>query len=1060
MSQKTYWRGIEELNETPEFVESKESEFVGTDLSPLDLMEQAAKSTPTPRRDFLKMMGFSLTAATLAASCEMPVRKVIPYLVKPDEIVPGKANYYATTFADGTDYCSILVKTREGRPIKIEGNDKSSVTRGGTSARVQSSVLNLYDTARLKGPMKGTAQTTWEAADKDILAQLGSIASAGGAIRILSSSIISPSTKKLISEFQAKYTTAKLIQRDAISYSAQITANEKTMGVKALPSYDFEKAEVIVGIGCDFLGTWLSPIEFAKQYSKGRKIDVANPKMSKHYQIESMMSLTGSNADERIIVKPSQVGAAAVALYAKLTGTGATTINPEVDKMLDKVAADLKAAAGKALVVCGVNDVNVQTVVNAINQSIGSNGTTINWGRTCNIKQGSDTDFNTLVEEMKAGSVKALLVINSNPVYDSAKSKDFAASIKNVGLSICMNEYQDETSSLCTYSLPTTHFLESWGDAEPYAGTYSLQQPTIAPLFQNRPYQESLMKWMAVEGDFYTYMKSHWETTLTPGAKWAIALSDGVYETGAASGTATFTGDIATASAAATQVAASKGTEIEIYEKVGMGEGKYANNPWLQELPDPITKCVWDNYALISMQMAEKLGIQSKKFGGVPRVDDDYEYPRELVDITAANGAKVTLPVVFQPGLPDDTIAIALGYGRTKAGVVGNGQGQNIYPFINVDANGNTSYFTSGTVTKASGTYQVAQTQTHHVLKVEDETVKRTVIREATLKTLDKDVNRLKIERGNYQASFEESLYPKIEYKNLKWAMNIDLNACIGCGACAIACHSENNVAVVGKSEVLRIHEMHWLRIDRYYQGEFKNPKVVFQPVMCQHCDNAPCENVCPVNATNHSSEGLNQMAYNRCIGTRYCANNCPYKVRRFNWLDWNNNDSFPGNTDTYISESASVMGDSLMRMVLNPDVTVRSRGVIEKCSFCVQRLQEGKLKAKMENRMLVDGDVKSACQSSCPTDAISFGNVNDKASKIHEAAHNPLSYAMLEEINVQPAVTYKMKVRNIDAPLYDLGPLKDLTKANHGGGHGEEHGSGDHGGGHESKSSEKGHGH
>jgi molybdopterin-containing oxidoreductase family iron-sulfur binding subunit len=1035
MSQKTYWRGIEELQETPEFLENKEGEFFGTDLSPLDLMEEAQKADPTPRRDFLKMMGFSLTADTLAASCEIPVRKVVPYIVRPDELVPGKPNFYATTFADGGDYCAIVVKTREGRPIKIEGNTKSSITKGGTSAKVQASV-NLYDTARLKNPRKGGKDMDWANVDSEINTELAAIAAAGGQVRILSSSIASPSTKKVIADFIAKYPTTKHITRDAVSYSAMIEANEKSFGIKAIPAYNFDKADVIVSFGADFLGTWISPVEYSKQYSTGRRIDANNPKMSKHIQVESMFSMTGANADERIAVKPSEVGLVAASVLAKLNGGAASSINPETDKKIELTVAALKAAQGKALVVCGVNDINIQTIVNAINNQLGSYGATISFDRTCNIKQGVDADFNGLVAEMKSGAVQALMILDTNPAYDAVNAKEFETALKSVKLSISFNEYNDETTNACVYSLPTSHFLESWGDAEAYTGLYSLQQPTITQLFKTRPLQESILRWIGVETDYHTYIKNSWQSSITPGANWMIALSDGVLELPASIRTVTYAGDAAAAVAALAP--ASKDKELVLYEKVSIGDGKYANNPWLQEMPDPITKCVWDNYVLMSVTMGEELGITTKKFGGVPRDKDDYEYPRETVTVKVGTN-EVTLPVIFQPGLPPQTIAIAVGYGRKNAGIVGNDKGANVFAMATAGVNTLLSNKVNS-ITVTGDMYKVAQTQTHHVLSTDDETTKRSIIREATIKTFEKDVKRLKTERGNNAIFAKDSLYPTIEYKAIKWGLNVDLNTCTGCGACAIACHSENNVAVVGKSEVLRIHEMHWMRIDRYYQGDINNPKVVFQPVMCQHCDNAPCENVCPVNASNHSSEGINQMAYNRCIGTRYCANNCPYKVRRFNWLDWNNNDSFSGNTDMYVSKEASIMGDSLTRMVLNPDVTVRSRGVIEKCSFCVQKIQEGKLTAKLENRVLRDGDVKSACQTACPTDAITFGNILDETSKIHEKANDPLAYTMLEEINVKPAVTYMMKVRNIDAPLYEMDPIKAVVEHDEHSEHHEDH--------------------
>lgn len=1043
MSQKQYWKGLEELHNSAAHQDAVQNEF--KEELPMDLSDKLLGAT-TPRRDFLKFLGFSTVAATLAASCEMPVRRAIPYAIKPEDIVPGIPNYYASTFVDGGEYCAVIIKTRDGRPIKIEGNDKSSITRGGTSARVQASVLNLYDTARLRQPYADGKEAMFEAIDRRIMEGLA----AGRPNYLLTSTIISPTTEDIINQFITKYPNTKHVQYDAISYSGMLLANEASYGKRALPSYHFDKAATIFSLGADFLGTWLSPVEFAKQYSLGRKVSAKNMTMSRHYQVEPMHTISGAKADYRATCKPSEMGAVAVALYNAINGTAPSFASKKLNDVIVKAAADLKK--GNGLVVCGSNDMNVQLVVNAINSAIGANGVTINWAVTSNYKQGIDADMEMLIAAMNNGQVGSLLMYDVNPVYTHPKGKQIAEALKKVPMTVSFASHMDETAQNCKYVVPAHHYLESWGDAEPKTGYYSLMQPGIAPLFKTRAFQDSLMIWAGATTSYADYWKQYWMGKLGSQQNFDMALQDGVVEPSGAMpiGGGAAGGNVAGAIAAIQAMKPSTGMELYVYQKVSMGHGgQWSNNPWLQEMPDPITKATWDNYACISMKRAKEM---DEELTSITEVES-----KKRVIKVKANGVEMELPVVVVPGLHNDVIAIAVGYGRDeKVGRAAANTGKNAYPFVSF--NGTTyNYGAPVTIEKTATVYDVAITQSHHSYEG------RPIIREYTLEEFQKNPMELYNEReqeighyahlpwvesheagaheannaahgepaaqaghnaetpasGTMEEGYRENgtLYPNYISPGIHWGMSIDLTSCIGCGACVIGCQSENNVSVVGKTHVLKSQEMHWLRIDRYFSGMPDDPdtiQTVFQPMLCQHCDNAPCENVCPVAATPHSSEGLNMMTYNRCIGTKYCANNCPYKVRHFNWMDWNGADCFEDNL--YEDGRRDDMNDNLTRMVLNPDVTVRSRGVMEKCTFCVQRLQEAKLNAKKAGRPLMDGEARTACQQACPTDAILFGNVNDKSSAIYQLRHNEQKerlYYVLEHIHTLPNINYLSKVSN-----------------------------------------------
>ena len=1067
------WIGVDQIKNTPAYQEATKEEF--HELPIVDQMAQAkAMDVETSRRDFLKYLGFGLGAATIAASCEIPVKKAIPYVVKPDSIVPGVASYYASTFVQGGDYCPVLVKTREGRPIKVEGNSLSSVTMGGTSARAQASVLSLYNTSRIDGPygikegkVDREAKMTWGDLDKAIMGKLN----AGSQIRIISNTVLSPTTKKAIADFTAKYPNTQHVMYDPVSASAILEANQASFGQAVVPDYHFDKASVIVSFDADFLGTWISPIEYAAKYVKNRRIkDVKHASLSRHIQVESQMSLTGSNADNRILVKPSQQGAAIVALYNALGGNaGGPSLDAKTASKIQKVANELKAARGKALVVSGSNNTAEQVIVNAINDLLASYGNTITFANASMQRQGSDKDMKKVAAEMNGGSIDAVFIMDdANPVYDLPKSAKFAEGLAKVGLKVSFAGVANETMAMCDYVAPTNHYLESWGDAEAKRGHYSLIQPTITPIFAaagregTRQAEESLLAWSgnAMEGGYMAYLKKHWQEAIFPlqseyasfQAFWDSSLHDGVFEAAQVSVEPVFGADASSYASRVRKPAGADEMEISFFETVNMGAGQYANNPWLMEMPDPVTRCVWGNYLAIPVMWDG--GNEFSSYKDLNGSEFYSEADKVEVEI---GGRKVEATVIRQFGQMRNTFSLALGYGRTLTGVMGRALGQgvgvDVFPWLDYDEYGNVKYYATGVnvsgrvgkdkefacvqyhhtmgVTARDENGEVVKAENGEPLNVDEKTAmtlgagyqggltKRSIIYQDSLDHLGDLIHEIEERRAEAEHLNEKSLYPYEEYKEdfysqgHHWAMHVDLNACIGCGACQVACIAENNVPVVGKREVHRHHEMTWLRIDRYYYGDYENPNVVYQPMMCQHCDNAPCENVCPVAATNHSSEGLNQMTYNRCIGTRYCANNCPYKVRRFNWLDYTTADLFAYNEVPIDGEEVPFGADNLTRMVLNPDVTVRSRGVIEKCSFCVQRIQEGKLTAKREGRAMGDNEVKTACQTACPTGAIVFGDRNNKHSEVAHRMESPLNYLVLEEINVRSSVYYSAKVNN-----------------------------------------------
>lgn len=1032
MKKPTYWRGLEELEQTPEFLEQAGKEFP-TDISLEDALSEASDDSlgfSSNRRDFLKVLGFGITAATVSACVEGPVKKAIPYVNKPDDIIPGVANWYASTAPTGTP---ILVKTREGRPIKLEGNPDSPLTKGGLSALGQATLLNLYDIDRMKAPMKGQNSSDWETVDKEIMAKLTAIRNSGGAVRVVSHTVMSPSTQQLINEFVGSFADGAHVQYDAVSVSALAKAHELAFGKKAVPSYKFGEADVVVGFSCDFLGTWLSPVEFSAHYITKRDPD--NP-MSRHLQFESVLTITGANADLRFPVNPSQEGVALLNLFNKVAAKLGRPQIPGVPEYnvalsgLDKAADDLVGAAGKGLVVCGTNNVGSQLVVAAINNMLGNYGTTLDINNPSYYKRGDDEALANLAKELEGGNVKALLVLDANPAFDSAFSKAFAGAIPGLDLSVSFAYKADETSELCGYVCPDSHYLESWGDVQQTENHYSLIQPAIHPIFDTRQAEQSLMKWMGVEGTYRSYVQGNWRQAMFSGEGdfrtfWNEALRKGVTVTGATGEATEYQLDDATLSTWAGKMTqgfkANPGEdelEVAFYEKVAIRDGSIsANNPWLQEMPDPISKATWDNYLTVPYSYAKAKGYKNE----------------DVVKVTI-NGTELYMPVLVQSGQAKNTVGIALGYGSKKAGKVAtraNGAdvsgnhvaGANVYPFVSF-ADGSVGYSAANVTIERTGlSYELALTQTFNTLYDggigerfgSDFDRTEHIIQETTSSDYNDPNGEFahhleeKAEHRKHLVTLWDSHFEDPETSRyIHWKMAIDLNKCTGCGACVVACQAENNVPVVGKKEIKTRREMAWIRIDRYYAGNPDNPDVVFQPMMCQHCDNAPCETVCPVLATIHSKEGVNQMAYNRCVGTRYCANNCPYKVRRFNWFNYWKDERLFGDLYTH---------QQLGRLVLNPDVTVRFRGVMEKCSFCMQRLQEGKLRAKIAADSSFakpeDGSIQTACQQSCPTGAIVFGDFNDPNSEVSKLFRDKRAYTVLEDVKTLPSVGYMTLVRN-----------------------------------------------
>ncbi len=1082
---RKYWKGIEELNQTPEFIQSRDQEFPRSTSVDEFLGDENLRETSTDRRDFLKFLGFSVAAATVAA-CEAPVTKAIPYVIKPENVTPGMATWYASTYYDGASYASILVKTREGRPIFIKGNKDFGFTSGAVNAQIVASVLPLYDSHRLRDPKaNGASVSDWrKEIDNPIKQKLTAIAAKKGKVVLVSNTIISPSTLAAIDKLRLKVnggdvagTSFEHIQYDPVSYAGIRKANELSFGMPIIPDYDFSKAKTIVSVGADFMNGWLLSTEYTHQYGTRRNPDL--DWMSKHYQFESNLSVAGSNADYRGMIKPSEQANVLAYLLGKFgVNTGVSTkLDAATTKVADLAFESLKSSKKESLVISSSNNPAVQTLVNKLNSVLGAYAVTINVNNPVNLFASQDEKMNQFVKEVIAGKKPdAVFFYGSNPVYTLPNGIEFAKAIQNVDLSVSLAQFEDETARNCKYIAPDHNALEAWNDYSPKKNHYAIAQPTIRPLFNTAQAQESFLIWSDSENSYsrdgkdskvtYDLIRTTLEASIFPTQTnftdvdtfWNKTIHDSCIDSELTVATSPAFNDAALSGISSKVPVSKGGVEVVLYQKSAIGLGLQVN-PWLHEMADSISKVTWDNYITMNPTEMEK---------GKYKISFDQENGLNIATVKIGNH-ELFLPVYPSPGQAIGTVGIALGYGRgendenigsaayvTKeyGGFAANESGnrvpvgKNAYRFVSFE-NGTYSYDLSGSVTKeASDLYPIAATQIHHTVMA-----RRSIVKETTLdiyKSKGKEAynpaHMIATHDGNKPVS-EFDLWDAhpVEHVGHRWGMTIDLNNCIGCGACLIACQVENNVPVVGKDEVRRAREMAWLRIDRYYSSDeeatiglrkdkdtfsfakaeipVENPKVVHMPMMCQHCNHASCETVCPVAATNHSDEGLNQMAYNRCIGTRYCANNCPYKVRRFNWFNYPSYKKF-----TQVNPSQ----DDLGRMVLNPDVTVRTRGVMEKCSFCVQKIQTGKLNAKKEGRPVVDGDVNTACAEVCPTNAIIVGDWNDVTSMVRKGSEETRSYQVLEEIGMKPNVWYKTKVRNEKNALLETLQVDKKVVAHH----------------------------
>ncbi|NVJ88251.1 MAG: TAT-variant-translocated molybdopterin oxidoreductase [Flavobacteriaceae bacterium] len=1013
-SNKKYWKSVEELTNSSIVETLSKNEFV--EEIPTDEFlgdKESLENSSTTRRDFLKYIGFTTAAASLAA-CEGPVRKSIPYVVKPNDYIPGVADWYATSIADGFDFANVLVKTREGRPIQIMPNKEAN---GTTSARVQASVLSLYDEKlRLKEPTRNGETITWTDADAAIGAKLSALKEANTPVVFLTGSLASPSTNKIISEFITAYPNVKHVVYDAVSESGAADAMMAMFGKRALPNYHLDKAKTIVSFGADFLGDFHGGFE--KQYVNGRKPETGS--MSYHVQFESNMSLTGANADKRVVLKPSEQVFALLNLYNAVTGSSVSSKATPVDAEVKAMAVELKKAGSKGVVLTGLNDKNAQLIAFAINKAL--NSEVFDTNNTLNTRQGNDAEVSQLVADIKAGKVGGLLAYNVDPAYSLPNASEFVDALSKVSLKVAYSTENNDTVNAMEFALPAPHFLESWGDTMFDEVTYGLAQPTIQPLFNSRQLQDTLLLWSGNSIKYYDYLKAFATENILGGSSWNTALHNGFY-TKELSEAVAFDSTVdlsAAASALANSARKANGFELTLHTTTGLGDGKQANNPWLQEFPDPITRVSWDNYLTMSMADANELGFANPvRDNGA--IDGNYAK-------VSVNGKEVTVPVIIQPGQAKGSFGLSLGYGRTFGLKEEMQVGVNAYPLYTNASN--VQYGVS--IEKVSGNHEFACPQVQKTIAGRHDILKVASLKE--YKTVDPK---------DHHHGWNKPAYVSYDHKEVEantidiwdehnrelghhFNLSIDLTSCTGCGACVIACHAENNVPVVGKKEVRVGRDMHWLRIDRYYSSEVEtredakelglsrgemyraleteaeNPEVTFQPMMCQHCNHAPCETVCPVAATSHGRQGQNQMAYNRCVGTRYCANNCPYRVRRFNWFNYANNDEFDFN-----------MNNEYGKMVLNPDVTVRSRGVMEKCSMCIQMTQATIVKAKKEGRPVNTDEFETACSSACTTGSLVFGDINNKEDEVTSLIADKRAYNVLDYLQTKPNVVYQVKIKN-----------------------------------------------
>jgi MoCo/4Fe-4S cofactor protein with predicted Tat translocation signal len=964
LSPRQYWRSLDELAETDEFRNYVEREFPS---------QLAVWEDPVGRRKFLMLMAASLSLAGLAGCTRPPAETIVPYVQAPEELVPGKPLFFATALPRPGGAIGLLVESHMGRPTKIEGNPEHPASRGATDAQAQASILTMYDPDRSQTILRRGLIDTWDHFLANLEKQLEPLrANGGGGLRILTETVLSPTLGAQLEALLKQLPQARWHQYQPLNNDNVYAGAEAAFGQAVEPIYLFDQANVVVSLDADFLLTMPGAVRNARDFMQRRRGTGEVTNQNRLYVAESTPTITGAVADHRLPLGPQAIERLARAILEGLRENGSSTSVPGVsEQWLAAVISDLQANRGASLVLAGPQQPPaVHALAHAINNALGNAATTVTYvepiaARVDNHRQ----SLTELVEAMRGGEVELLVILGGNPVYNTPGELDFATALDKVPLRVHLSQYHDETSQRCDWHVPEAHYLESWSDTRAYDGTASIVQPLIAPLYGGRTAHELVAALAGSSGkSAYELVQAHWELRLGTtdfGRRWRKAVHDGLI-----TDTAAATVDVRLTTTDAAPPASLPGADeitIEFRADPTLGDGRDANNGWLQELPKPLTKLVWDNVALVSAATAEAHQLKNG----------------DVLEITQGERS-LRAPAWIMPGQPDNVVSLTLGYGRTIAGRVGTGVGYNAYELLPSDGR----WFTAGSIRKTGDTYNLATTQNHHSMEGRD------IVRVTTQARLHDGHGAPHDDKHHGPLP---SLYPEDDYESQPnaWGMIVDQTACIGCNACVVACQAENNIPVVGKEQVDVGREMHWLRIDRYFHGELDNPETYFQPMMCVHCEKAPCEVVCPVAATVHSAEGLNEMVYNRCVGTRYCSNNCPYKVRRFNFLQ-------------YSDETTPSL--ALLR---NPDVTVRSRGVMEKCTYCVQRINVGRIAAKRDNRNIADGEVVTACQQACPTDAIIFGNLNDAKAKVNQLKASPLNYGVLAELNTQPRTTYLPRIVN-----------------------------------------------
>ncbi len=953
-----YWRCLEELADAPEFQELLRREFP---------REAALRSEGMERREFVMLLGASLALAGLAGCTREPAEKIVPFVRQPEGVVPGKPLYYATAMPDPDGAVGLLVKTVMGRPVKVEGNPKHPASLGAADRFAQASVLSLYDPDRSQSVLQTGRPSPWSA----FLAAIAAAKSKDGAgMRILTETVVSPTLAAQLKTLLDRWPKARWHRYEPVGRESVRRGARMIFGEEVEPRYHLDRADVVVSLDADFLDCGPGHLRHARAFADRRREGGGLTSINRLYAIESSPSLTGAAADHRWTMPAAEIERAARAL-ARAVGVGLPSRKESSLFWIEAVARDLRRRRGASLVAAGPGQPSVvHALAHAMNDALGNIGVTVTALPPADFAPAAGGTIHELAEAMAAGDVRVLLILGGNPVYTAPADLNFASGMDRVALRIHLGLYENETSQLCHWHLPKAHFLESWGDARAFDGTVTIVQPTIAPLYGGRTAAEVLSAFSEEAGrSAHELVRAHWRSR-HPGEEfesfWSVALHEGLV-----AGTGFDPVKVRPArdwAASLSSEAPSVALEAIFRPDPTIGDGRHANNAWLQELPKPLTHMTWDNAALISPALAQQLELSNG----------------DRIELTLG-GRRLEAPVWILPGHPDGSVTLPLGYGRARAGRVGSGRGFNAYALRTSGAPG----FAAGLGLRKLGRKDaLACTQLHYAMEGRD------LIR-----------TRAAGQPADHPPSNEDppSLYPPVPYPGPAWGMVIDLGACTGCNACVVACQSENNIPVVGKAEVLRGREMQWIRVDRYYEGSPDNPAVHHQPVPCMHCEKAPCEPVCPVGATVHSGEGLNQMVYNRCVGTRYCQNNCPYKVRRFNFFDY---------------ASMSRGGSPSLTLLNNPDVTVRERGVMEKCTYCVQRIVGARIEAEKEGRRLRDGEVVTACAATCPSRAITFGDLNDSGSRVARLRSSPLDYALLAELNTRPRTTYLEKVINPNPEL------------------------------------------